>query len=411
MPYPPWLRTGPEPGPAVRARRSLRGRAVAAALSVIVQLPGLAFAMAPAWHGMHRTIDVGAGLAALSGIAAGVLLLLPWRGPGVIVVAAFATPAIALAVGPPAAALPVAFAVARAVLGGAATWAWSTLAGVGVVGAVWVAVSGAGTGGIRVLLVTVVLCLVAAAVTGASARRARFRAAAHDEASRRRSAAEEERLRIARELHDVLAHSLSQISVQAGVGLHLFDDDPDRARESLRSIRDTSATALDEVRGVLGMLRDGSADGAPLRPEPSLTEIPALLDDARASGLDIVAVGDTTNVVAGGLGTSPASVQSAAYRIVQEALTNVRRHAPGTRVEVELRASATALELRVENGPAAEGTAPADTRGSLPSGGKGILGMRERARALGGTLTAVATADGGFVVRATLPLMRRSDEA
>jgi signal transduction histidine kinase len=405
MPYPPWSTAGHEPEPGARRRRSWRGRIVATVLGVLVQLPGLAFAFASAWHGVERTPDVVAGLASLSGIVAALLLLLPWRGPGVILVAAFAMPAIALAAGPPLAALPVAFAVGRAVLGGAAVWAWSTLAGVGVTAVVWAAVSGSVASGVRLLGVTVVLCLVAAAVTGAAIRRARFRAAARYETSRRRSAAEEERLRIARELHDVLAHSLSQISVQAGVGLHLFDDDPERAKESLRSIRDTSASALDEVRGVLGMLRDSDEGAAPRHPEPTLQELPALLAEVRAAGTDVTAAGNATTGTQPPADAAPQAVQSAAYRIVQEALTNVRRHAPGTPVTVDVNASADAVRIRVENGPpgAAQG-AGRPPAGRLP--GMGILGMRERARALGGSLEAAPTPDGGFIVRAELPVVR-----
>src|SRR6185437_1236446 len=196
--------------------------------------------------------------------------------------------------------------------------------------------------------------VVAAAVNGASTRRERFRAAAREAASRRRSAAEEERLRIARELHDVIAHSLSQISVQAGVGLHLFDDDPESARRSLRSIRETSATALDEVRGVLGMLRspdDPNADVAPRRPEPTLETIPALLDDARRDGLEITVTGNVATGTWYDDGTVSAAVHAASYRIVQEALTNVRRHAASAAVAVEVDLGSDAVTIRVENGP------------------------------------------------------------
>lgn len=431
MPYPPWLRTGPDPDPVARARRSRRGRMFAAALSGVVQLPGLAIVLGMSWHHVGHAVNTAALLAVLSGFVAAGLLMLPWRGPTAVAVTAFAVPAIALAPGPPLATLAVAFAVARAVIGGAAAWAWGSLAGLGLVGVVWITVDGSGAG-IRVLAVTVLLCVVAAAATGAAARRARFRAAAREEATRRRSAAEEERLRIARELHDVLAHSLSQISVQAGVGLHLFDDDPERARESLRSIRDTSATALDEVRGVLGMLRDSTDTAAPRRPEPSLQAVPGLIADARAVGTRVTVSGDIADGSWDASVPVPAAVQSAAFRIVQEALTNVRRHAPAADVDVHVAATPGAVEIRVRNGPdvaesllnrngagsvdeeaagavppdrAPEGRAPGDRapegRGR---GGRGILGMRERARALGGSLSAEPTPDGGFVVMARLPV-------
>jgi signal transduction histidine kinase len=387
---------------------------------VFVQLPGLAFAIAGPWHRTRTPPDPLTVLVVCSGIAAAALLLVPSRRFAVIAVAALALPSIALAPGPPVAALPVAFAVGRAIVAGDSVWAWSTLAGMGSAGVVWILVRARADGGIRLLAATVVLCVVAAAVTGASTRRERFRAAAREESSRRRSAAEEERLRIARELHDVIAHSLSQISVQAGVGLHLFDDDPESARRSLRSIRDTSATALEEVRGVLGMLRRSDEPGAesavPRRPEPNLAAIPALLEETRQLGLEIVASGDiATGTGTGGRAIS-AATQTAAYRIVQESLTNVRRHAASSTVDVEVAASDDAIDIRIENAAAASahggaGRGLAD-RAELDSElesatrvpGRGILGMRERAAALGGRLEAAPTPNGGFRVVARLPL-------
>ncbi|MGA0566110.1 sensor histidine kinase [Rathayibacter sp. KR2-224] len=416
MPYPPWLRTGPDPEPGRYARRSWRMRLFTTVLSIAVQLPGLAFATAGAWHRAKTGVDLWSVGAVLLGIAGACLLLLPWPKASVVTVAALAIPAIALAPGPPTAALAVAFAVARAVVSGTTVWAWCTIAVMGVAGVVWVLVPGGAGSGIRLLVATLFSSVVAAAVNGASTRRERFRAAAREAASRRRSAAEEERLRIARELHDVLAHSLSQISVQAGVGLHLFDDDPESARRSLRSIRETSATALDEVRGVLGMLRspdDPNADVAPRRPEPTLETIPALLDDARRDGLEITVTGNVATGTWYDDGTVSAAVHAASYRIVQEALTNVLRHAASAAVAVEVDLGSDAVTIRVENGPVPSGGGPGTTQvpettiagsGSRETGGRGILGMTERAAALGGTLEAHPTIRGGFVVLAILPL-------
>ena len=419
MPYPPWMRTGSEPSPAQTARRSLRARWFAAALSAFVQLPGLAFALAGVAHVHHLRSDAFAVACVLAGLGAAVLLLLPWRGPRVVAVAVVALPAIAFAPGPPLAALAVAFAVGDAVLRGAGVWAWSTLIGVGVTGASAILIRGASAGGIRVLIVTIILCIIAGATTGAGARRERFHAAAREETSRRRSAAEEERLRIARELHDVLAHSLSQISVQAGVGLHLFEAEPERAKESLRSIRETSTTALDEVRSVLGILREPGASPAPRSPGPSLEAIPALMDEVRSAGLVVHAEGLE------GLASSdiPLAVQSAAYRIVQESLTNIRRHAPGSDAMLRLSVATDAVRIVIENGPpraeeaaivpgAGEGAAlhagQAAAAGTAHrEGGRGVLGMTERAAALGGTLTAQQRSDGGFVVTAVLPVRAR----
>jgi signal transduction histidine kinase len=400
MPYPPWLRTGPEPTPHERARRRQRARWFSAILSAAVQLPGLAIVIALARHPL-AVHDPARAVVVMIGILAAAALVPPWRRPGVIVVAALALPSIAYAPGPPAAALAVAFVVARTVFAGDALWAWCTLAGMGLAGVTWTIVFGPSQASVRALVVTIALCVLAGVVTGMGARRERFRIAAREESARRRSAAEEERLRIARELHDVLAHSLSQISVQAGVGLHLFDDDPRAARETLRSIRSTSVTALDEVRAVLGVLRDGdesgAADQAPAaadarRPGPALSGVAALIDDARASGLIVAfqAEGDAN------IARVPAGTQSAAYRIAQEALTNVRRHAPGARVEVDVRVTGDAVSIRVQNG---RGGAP---QGEGAHGGRGILGMRERAAALGGTIEA-RPLGAGFVVEARLP--------
>ncbi|GAB3805108.1 sensor histidine kinase [Humibacter antri] len=401
MPYPPWLRTGPDSAPEAHTRRPWRARIFATALSVFVQLPGLAFAFAGAWHHVSGPIDLVAAGSVMLGIAAAALLLLPSRRAGVIAVAALAVPAIALAPGPPAAALAVAIAVVRVVLAGESIWAWCTLAGIGLAGIGWVLAQGGGAAGIRILAVTIALCVVAGAASGARGRRERFRIAAREEASRRRSAAEEERLRIARELHDVLAHSLSQISVQAGVGLHLFDDDPESARQSLRSIRETSASALDEVRGVLGMLRhpdDSAEESAPRRPEPNLQALPALLEESRRLGLGVEARGDVATGAWNGHPPVSAAAQTAAYRIAQESLTNVRRHAATASVVVDVAAHSDVV-VRVENGPSADPVPDAPHRGT----GRGILGMRERATALGGTLVAEATPNGGFRVIARLP--------
>src|SRR5262249_40851348 len=161
------------------------------------------------------------------------------------------------------------------VLREARSWVWSTLAGLALCAAVtWLAFD-ASAASIRMSIVTLALCLVLALAEGARGRRDRYRAMSREIAARRQSAAATDRVRIARELHDILAHSLSQISVQAGVGLHLFDSQPERARESLAAIRATSGSALDEVREVLGQLRDSDAD-AEHAPEPSLTRLPEL---------------------------------------------------------------------------------------------------------------------------------------
>jgi len=211
-----------------------------------------------------------------------------------------------------------------------------------------------------------------------------MRDAAAARADRRRIAAEQERVRIARELHDVLAHSLSSITVQAGVGLHLAATRPEAATEALETIRSTSREALAEVRSVLGVLRGD--ERAPRRPEPDLDAVAALVEEARRSG---ARVGFTD-----GLRPRPAPrVQLALYRIVQESLTNARRHAPGAAVTIELaRADRSAVARVRDTGPAETPFEP----------GNGILGMRERAELLGGTLEIRRDA-GDTVVEARIP--------
>ena len=227
-------------------------------------------------------------------------------------------------------------------------------------------------------------------------RRERYRELSRQVAARREAAAEAERLRIARELHDVLAHSLSQISVQAGVGLHLFDSRPDKAKESLEAIKTVSSQALEEVRGVLGFLRaDGPA--AARAPEPDLARIPVLADTYRRAGLDVRLEDELHSVPS-------AASQLALYRIVQESLTNVGRHAQARSVRIRLAEddAAGAYVLTVSD----------DGRG-LPEGGesdgKGMVGMRERAELLGGSFQVRATDGGGVTVEARIP--RRTAEA
>ncbi|GGU76383.1 two-component sensor histidine kinase [Streptomyces albospinus] len=208
-------------------------------------------------------------------------------------------------------------------------------------------------------------------------------------AARRR--ADEERLRIARELHDVLAHSISVINVQAGVGLALLDSDPEQARTALTTIKAASKEALGEVRQVLDTLR--APGDAPRSPAPGLDRLPELAEQARGAGL---AVDVTTE---GARTALPPGTDLAAFRIVQEALTNIVRHSGSRTAQVLLRRTAGALEIQVDDGgPATSGA------GEPSGGGNGLVGMRERAAALGGTVEAGPRPDGGFRVRARIPL-------
>jgi signal transduction histidine kinase len=209
-----------------------------------------------------------------------------------------------------------------------------------------------------------------------------------EEAKRRAS---EERLRIAQELHDVLAHNISLINVQAGVALHLMDEQPEQARTALTAIRDASKDALGELRSVLDILRQ-SDEAPPRSPTAGLDDLPRLLAGAEATGLQVHA---DVQILPRPL---PPSVDLAAYRIVQEALTNVTRHARArsVTVRVALEDEAVIVEV-VDDGLGLAGV-------TATTGGNGIPGMRERAVALGGELHAGPAAKGGFAVRARLPV-------
>ena len=206
------------------------------------------------------------------------------------------------------------------------------------------------------------------------------------EATRRR--ASEERLDIARELHDVLAHGISMINVQAGVALELMDEQPEQARTALATIKQASKDALVEVQAVLGALRQ-SGEAAATAPTPSIANLDRLLAGARSAGLQVQAE------VVGEPRVLPVGIDLAAYRILQESLTNVVRHAGASAVSVAVSYGAHELTVEVLD----------DGRsGSSNGNGSGIAGMRERAVALGGELDAGRRLAGGFRVRARLPL-------
>ena len=232
--------------------------------------------------------------------------------------------------------------------------------------------------------------LVVAEVVRIRRERALEAARTHAEEDRRRAG--EERLRIARELHDVLAHNISLINVQAGVALHLMDEQPGQSRTALVAIKQASSDALRELRSVLDILRQGG--DAPRSPTSGLDSLDGLVANAAAAGLEV------RTRVEGTPRPLPAGVDLAAFRIVQEALTNVTRHAGRP-------ATATVLvaygddDLTVQVDDDGRGHRGPD---ATPGGGNGIRGMRERATALGGELTAGPRGGGGFRVSALLPL-------
>jgi signal transduction histidine kinase len=211
----------------------------------------------------------------------------------------------------------------------------------------------------------------------------------------------EERLRIAQELHDVVAHSMSVIAVQAGVGAHVLADRPDQARAALDAISATSRGTLNEMRRLLGVLRDADGERAHA-PAPGLADVPQLVDDVRKAGVPVTLNVEGSSVCANG------GVELSAYRVVQEALTNVIKHAGATThvdVNVHYLPGSLAVEV-VDDGRGAaahsSGNGGPTENGSAGSG-HGLLGMRERVELWGGELTVGPVSGGGYRVKALLP--------
>jgi signal transduction histidine kinase len=223
-------------------------------------------------------------------------------------------------------------------------------------------------------------------------RRARALEAEQLRAEELRRRIADERLRIARELHDAVAHSMSLINIQAGVALHLEDERPEQMRSALETIKAASKEALVELRSILGVLRQVDED-APRAPTPGLGQVEELVAGATAAGLHVRVEVD------GDLPSLPRPVDLAAYRIIQESLTNVARHSD--RPEATVRINTADHELRLEVLDEGSGRS---RDAELPSGGNGIAGMRERAAAVGGRLEAGRRPGRGFAVRASLPL-------
>jgi signal transduction histidine kinase len=221
-------------------------------------------------------------------------------------------------------------------------------------------------------------------------RRERTAESARARSEELRLRASEERLRIARELHDVVAHNLSLINVQAGTALHLIHEQPENAEGALTAIKQASKDALDELRSLLDVLRDG-AEAAPRLPTPTLADIEGLVERTVAAGIPV------DLEISGAVRPLPLPVETAAYRVVQEALTNVARHAGSARAEVSLSYGPAALVVQVDD----DGRG---THGTALRAGRGITGMRERVHALGGDLEAGARAPRGFRVRASFSM-------
>lgn len=358
-------------------------------VSLVVQLPAALFG--PVYRSDFRlTALIAVGLA-----VAGPLLLLGARrfpGPVVALVTVAACVDFVLAQtgpGPPFVAL--AFAIVGAIVRGARIWAWISV-GVGWTVTVGIGiVAGVDWHPAQVAITTLGILLVMGVGEAIRTRRENFAEYRRSYQQRRQTEVQAERVRIARELHDVLAHSLSQINVQASVGLHLMDKQPAKAAEALASIKDTSKTALDEVRSVLGILRaeDGQDPTAPLVPEPDFSRLPGLVASVTSQGVDVSLLNALTD--------APKAVQLATYRIVQEALTNVVRHAKASRATVEISESGGRYIIAVAD----DGIGVTDERDLTR--GRGLLGIRERAELLGGTLDVTGSPLGGLRVLVAIP--------
>jgi signal transduction histidine kinase len=243
---------------------------------------------------------------------------------------------------------------------------------------------------------TIVFTAAAVAVDSAGSRLRSRRALAAQteraEAERGRRAVLEERTRIARELHDVVAHHMSLIAVQAETAPYRLSGMPEPALAEFSSLSATAREALAEMRRLLGVLRQEQP--AALAPQPLLSDLPVLVDAARRAGVSVELSASPS------LDQVPSGVGVCAYRIVQESLSNASQHAPGSAVTVSVDQDAGAVFLRVVNGPGSPAGPPAHQRGP----GHGLTGMRERVALLGGSLSAGPAPDGGFAVSAVLPL-------
>jgi len=274
-----------------------------------------------------------------------------------------------------AAAIAVALWLQAAGVATASTWAWSEV----LIVATWATAQGLHDRQDRLALV-----------------QARAELAERDRAEEARRAVTEERLRIARELHDVVAHSMSVIAVQSGVGGHVMDTQPEEARKALAAIEATSRSALTEMRRLLGVLRaEGEPQGA-LAPAPGLADLSSLLSQVSDAGLKVwvQVTGDRVPL--------PPGVDMSAYRIIQEALTNVLKHSSSPKATVAIAYAGDAVTVEVaDEGP------PRPVKGGLNGGagaGQGIIGMRERVTVFGGELTAGPQPGGGFLARARFPV-------
>lgn len=249
------------------------------------------------------------------------------------------------------------------------------------------------------LVLVLVLLPLALATRGVHLWRQRVRALRAEQEAALRRAVEAERARIARELHDVVTHNVSMMTIQVGAARMVLDSSPDQAREAMRAVEAAGRTAMSELRHVMGLLTmaaDGPdpATDVDLAPQPGLDRLAELTDRVRSSGVPV-------EVEVRGVPVAlSAGVDLAAYRVVQEALTNVVRHAPGARVSVAVEYGPEELRVEVSD----TGRRKSRSAEPEPGGGHGLLGLRERLAVYGGTLRAGGRPGGGYRVRAVIPL-------
>ncbi|MFC4222733.1 sensor histidine kinase [Lysinibacter cavernae] len=401
---PPWASGY---GPRFRPSRTAR-LWMPVLVSFVVQVPAAVFVSLQVGAWPQGFLPIGFALLGVFGL----LGVRRWPGPTAVLVigAAAANALLSAQPGPPP--ISVAIVIVIGIVRGAQLWVFVT------VGLAWLAVFiiGALTGvewsPVRIAATTLAIAVCLVIGMAAQNRAQRFREMRQAAAQRRQTAEQAERVRIARELHDVLAHSLSQINVQAGVGLHLMEQQPEQARAALENIKRSSKDALEEVREVLGMLRSDASGStptaqsdessqSPLRPQEDIGDIRALAAERTTAALTISVDGaEQADVRA-----VPHAVQFAAYRIAQEALTNVVRHSTASDVQIQLAVRDGRLVLTIADNGVGDGE---------PVAGGGLLGMRERAELLGGSFAAgwAPAASGeqqtGFSVQAYLPVRRTS---
>jgi len=364
-------------------------------------LAASAAGVGPRWISSPRPLDVVA--VGLVGVVAGALAVRR-RYPIAVLVVLNAV-ALAWAAGQyPGRVILLAPLIACYTLAAARGWRWGLAGGVLTALSALVAIrvafgaaEPAGTAGIAVWM---------AATAGAAgtavgyyrallvATRAQLAREAQTREAQARRRAVEERLRIARELHDVFGHTMATISVQAGVAIHVIQQRPGQAVAALRTIKQISDQALTDVKAILGVLRADNDPAQPRTPRGGIDQLEALLDPVRAAGVQ------PHLTVHGSARPLPAAVDLAAYRIIQEALTNVLRHARARTVRLDLCYEPERVVIRIRDDGSAASPGKAGTNGQ---GGHGISGMRERALALSGQFTAGPHADGGFQVRCALP--------